>query len=37
MYDHGRKLELFSRKARLGWDSDGNESHASNQRAAEAA
>jgi N6-adenosine-specific RNA methylase IME4 len=37
MYDHGRKLELFSRKARLGWDSDGNEPHASNQRAAEAA
>jgi N6-adenosine-specific RNA methylase IME4 len=26
MYDHGRKLELFSRKARAGWDSDGNES-----------
>ena len=26
MYDHGRKLELFSRKTRLGWDSDGNES-----------
>jgi N6-adenosine-specific RNA methylase IME4 len=25
MYDHGRKLELFSRKARLGWDADGNE------------
>jgi N6-adenosine-specific RNA methylase IME4 len=25
MYDHGRKLELFSRKPRLGWDSDGNE------------
>ena len=25
MYDHGRKLELFARKPRLGWDSDGNE------------
>ena len=25
MYDHGRKLELFSRKARPGWDVDGNE------------
>jgi N6-adenosine-specific RNA methylase IME4 len=25
MYDHGRKLELFSRKARIGWDADGNE------------
>lgn len=33
MYDHGRKLELFSRKPRIGWDSDGNESdgHASNR------
>ena len=27
MYDHGRKLELFSRdKSRPGWDADGNES-----------
>jgi N6-adenosine-specific RNA methylase IME4 len=26
MYDHGRKLELFARKNRPGWDSDGNES-----------
>ena len=25
MYDHGRKLELFSRKARPGWDADGDE------------
>jgi N6-adenosine-specific RNA methylase IME4 len=25
MYDHGRKLELFSRKPRAGWDADGNE------------
>jgi N6-adenosine-specific RNA methylase IME4 len=25
MYDHGRKLELFSRKPRDGWDADGNE------------
>jgi N6-adenosine-specific RNA methylase IME4 len=25
MYDHGRKLELFSRKSRPGWDADGNE------------
>ena len=23
MYDHGRKLELFSRSAREGWDSEG--------------
>jgi N6-adenosine-specific RNA methylase IME4 len=28
MYDHGRKLELFSRKSRPGWDADGNESDA---------
>jgi N6-adenosine-specific RNA methylase IME4 len=28
MYDHGRKLELFARKPRHGWDSDGNESEA---------
>jgi N6-adenosine-specific RNA methylase IME4 len=26
MYDHGRKLELFSRSAREGWDSEGDES-----------
>lgn len=25
LYDHGRKLELFSRKISEGWDSDGNE------------
>jgi N6-adenosine-specific RNA methylase IME4 len=25
MYDHGRKLELFARHARDGWDADGNE------------
>jgi N6-adenosine-specific RNA methylase IME4 len=25
LYDHGRKLELFSRNKREGWDSDGNE------------
>ena len=25
MYDHGRKLELFSRHPRQGWDADGNE------------
>lgn len=25
MYDHGRKLELFSRNLRDGWDSEGNE------------
>jgi N6-adenosine-specific RNA methylase IME4 len=25
MYDHGRKLELFARERRDGWDSDGNE------------
>ena len=25
MYDHGRKLELFARKSRPGWDCDGNE------------
>jgi N6-adenosine-specific RNA methylase IME4 len=31
MYDHGRKLELFSRKPRQGWDADGNESDASNR------
>ena len=28
MYDHGRKLELFSRKPRQGWDADGNEADA---------
>jgi N6-adenosine-specific RNA methylase IME4 len=28
MYDHGRKLELFSRKPRVSWDYDGNESDA---------
>jgi len=26
MYDHGRKLELFARNPRQGWDADGNES-----------
>jgi N6-adenosine-specific RNA methylase IME4 len=26
MYDYGRKLELFSRCAREGWDSEGDES-----------
>jgi N6-adenosine-specific RNA methylase IME4 len=26
LYDHGRKLEIFSRSARPGWDSCGNES-----------
>jgi N6-adenosine-specific RNA methylase IME4 len=25
LYDHGRKLELFARCCREGWDSDGNE------------
>lgn len=25
LYDHGRKLELFSRQKRAGWDFDGNE------------
>jgi N6-adenosine-specific RNA methylase IME4 len=25
MYYHGRKLELFSRRPRPGWDVDGNE------------
>ena len=25
MYDHGRKLQLFSRRAAPGWDIDGNE------------
>jgi N6-adenosine-specific RNA methylase IME4 len=25
MYDHGRKLELFCREPREGWDFDGNE------------
>jgi N6-adenosine-specific RNA methylase IME4 len=25
LYDHGRKLELFSRHPRQGWDADGNE------------
>ena len=25
MYDHGRKLELFARTRREGWDCDGNE------------
>jgi hypothetical protein len=25
MYDHGRKLELFARSGRDGWDSVGNE------------
>ena len=25
MYDHGRKLELFSPKSRVSWDCDGNE------------
>ncbi len=25
LYDHGRKLELFSRTTRKGWDMDGNE------------
>jgi N6-adenosine-specific RNA methylase IME4 len=28
MYDHGRKLELFARSSRPGWDADGNESEA---------
>lgn len=27
LYDHGRRLELFARKPRDGWDSDGNEVH----------
>ena len=27
MYDHGRKLELFARCHRDGWDCDGNKSH----------
>ncbi len=27
LYDHGRRLELFARKSRDGWDSDGNEVH----------
>jgi MT-A70 len=26
LYDHGRKVELFARYSRPGWDSDGNES-----------
>jgi N6-adenosine-specific RNA methylase IME4 len=26
LYDHGRKLELFSRTPRAGWESEGNES-----------
>jgi N6-adenosine-specific RNA methylase IME4 len=26
--DHGRKLELFSRNKREGWDMDGNEQSA---------
>jgi N6-adenosine-specific RNA methylase IME4 len=30
MYDHGRKLELFSRKPRVGWDCDGNEAQTEN-------
>lgn len=25
LYDHGRKLELFARDHRDGWDSEGNE------------
>ena len=25
LYDHGRKLELFARGRRKGWDFDGNE------------
>ena len=25
LYDHGRKLELFARSGRKGWDSVGNE------------
>ena len=25
LYDHGRRLELFARNSRDGWDSDGNE------------
>lgn len=25
MYDHGRRLELFARRQRQGWDVDGNE------------
>lgn len=28
LYDHGRKLELFSRTSRKGWDMDGNEQEA---------
>jgi N6-adenosine-specific RNA methylase IME4 len=28
LYDHGRKLELFSRNKRDGWDMDGNEQEA---------
>jgi N6-adenosine-specific RNA methylase IME4 len=28
LYDHGRKLELFSRNKREGWDMDGNEQDA---------
>jgi N6-adenosine-specific RNA methylase IME4 len=25
LYDHGRKLEIFARSGRNGWDSVGNE------------
>lgn len=35
MYDHGRKLELFSRgKTRPGWDADGNEIDVQSSRCA---
>ena len=27
LYDHGRKIELFARTQRNGWDSDGNKSN----------
>jgi N6-adenosine-specific RNA methylase IME4 len=37
MYDHGRKLELFARNARPGWDVDGNEAFVVSDDAKEAA
>jgi N6-adenosine-specific RNA methylase IME4 len=33
LYDHGRKLELFSRTSRDGWDMDGNEQTAMQEAA----
>jgi N6-adenosine-specific RNA methylase IME4 len=33
LYDHGRKLELFSRNRREGWEMDGNEQEDKTARA----